>query len=99
MIAREPAHPAGEDLAVALVPAEAPLVEPFAAFAQRLLQGSVGGLHEPVERHAHVEDHLGQIYLLGSILHLIRPSVCPLRTRRGCGAYAFARYSPSRSRL
>src|SRR5215211_3943098 len=50
-----------------------------------LRRRSVRGLHEPVQGHAHVEDHSGHIYLLGSILHLIRPRVSPLRTRRDGG--------------
>src|SRR5215213_2710110 len=82
-------HPAGEDLTVALVAAEPPLVQLLAAVAQRLLRGSVRGLHEPVERHAHVEDNLTHAYLLVVLASFVRrprsrPSSCPRAP--GCGS-------------
>jgi hypothetical protein len=49
---------AGEDRAVAVVVAERPLVDSFTTLAQRLLRSGPRRLHEPVQRHAHVVDHL-----------------------------------------
>src|SRR5215216_3842288 len=60
-------HGLCEELAVALVLAEGPLVESLAAVAHGFFGPDVGGGYEPVRGHADVEDHLGHWSLPGSL--------------------------------
>jgi hypothetical protein len=48
-----------EQFAVALVLAEGPIVESLAAVAHGFFGCDVGCGHEPIQRHADVEDHIG----------------------------------------